>query len=143
LIEISLASKRDYANRHYYALHTEKNEIQHVQELTKQLGATFEGRVGELANYFWISFPPEYIPPLKHSNLTKRDHLDYKIYPQIPSKRLFKRPYIDVGDWVPNATQPGLEEYRGFQRMKNYLDINNPGFNFQWHHVNVPPKIGL
>lgn len=78
--------KRDYANRFYYTLYTPAADAEAAKAVAEQLGARFEGQVGGLNRYYWISIPRT------SSAVEKRDE-DSLIdrFHQIKSRALDKR----------------------------------------------------
>ena len=46
---------RDYKKRTYYTLYTPKGGSEAASQVAQQLGARFEGQVGELPQYYWVS----------------------------------------------------------------------------------------
>jgi kexin len=155
----SLLHKRDYTKKSYYTLHTVyPNDIEAAREAANHLGAQLEGPVGELAHYFWISIPMSTTTTNHHNVIQqfntykkrnrKRDvDLVDAIQLQIPKKRLYKRapppkldPIIENKDLEQTLNGktillPSLDDNNGFQRMKEALDIKDPGFDKQWHLV--------
>lgn len=145
-------SKRDYTQKQYYTLHTTNpNQIETVKGVAISLGATYEGPVGELPNYHWISIPMSSLPKRGQDSLIQRfhsqpNHFVDSIQEQTPARRLYKRappPYDPV---IENASEeyklnggpiqlPPLSQEDGYQRIKDLLDIHDPGFDNQWHLV--------
>ncbi|OBZ89575.1 Protease KEX1 [Choanephora cucurbitarum] len=165
----SAISKRDYTKRSYYTIRTVyPNDIQAVEEVARHLGATVEGQVGELKHYYLISTSISDPPIHEQFELYKRSQpLVDQIQHQIPSQRLFKRappPVIEntaeeivANDQILDSpvienTQeeyqlngetiplPSLDEVGGFQKLRNVLNIQDPGFDYQWHLVNQIQK---
>lgn len=152
-------SKRDYSEKQYYTLHTTSpNQIESVKQVARSLGATYEGPVGELAHYHWISIPMSSLPKRGQDySLIERFHsqpstihkrIVDSIQPQTPARRLYKRappPYDPV---IENTSEeyklnggpiqlPPLSQEDGYQRIKDLLDIHDPGFDNQWHLINT------
>lgn len=127
--------KRDYALRNYYTLRTTTpNDIDQIITL---LDVRFEGKVGELENYYWISVPKDrgenHLSNL-FKKLKKRDLATIQdIQPQVPSRRIVKRSLPDT------VLQQELFLYQ--QDAKKRLSIGDPGFDRQWHLVINPPYI--
>jgi kexin len=133
--------KRDYTQRQYYTLHTTKPDPELAKQAAHELGAVFEGQVGELAHYYWISMP------LNSNRLKKRQSLFgiNRIEQQIPKKRLYKRappPVIEnipeeykQNNITPNIHLPPIADYNDYLKVKQFFDINDPGFDDQWHLV--------
>lgn len=126
--------KRDYENRHYYTIHT--HAVESAKQIAHELGARFEGPVGELDSYYMVSIP-------KSTKLHKRDD-NLVIQEQIPRKRLYKRapppPVIEntEEEYKINGGLPSLDDENGFQSIKRILNIQDPGFDHQWHLVTPP-----
>lgn len=146
IIKTSIASlqKRDYDNRYYYTLHTvEANAAESAKQVARDLGATFEGQVGELDNYYMISIPKTQQDSIVHHFKKREYSLVDQIQPQVPTKRLYKRapppPVIENTDeeYKLNGGIPSLDDANGFQSIKNILDIKDPGFDNQWHLVKL------
>jgi kexin len=158
--------KRDYTNRQYYTLHTTQPiDIQAVKSVAHTLGARYEGQVGELNQYHWISIPMSPITLSKrynqedpliqqfhhHRGLQKRDfewNFVDQIQAQVPTKRLYKRappPVIENkeeeyklnDDTPPPIELPSLSDTDGYERIKDLLNIHDPGFDQQWHLVRI------
>ncbi|KAI7898804.1 peptidase S8/S53 domain-containing protein [Cokeromyces recurvatus] len=152
--------KRDYENRQYFTLHTIRpNDIKTAKQVASQLNATFEGQVGELSHYYWISIPASIDT---HQDLVnrfvnlqkKRNHPSWlvdQIEPQIPKRRLFKRapppplPVIENEEEEyklngGNFTVPSLDDINGFEKMKELFQIKDPGFDRQWHLINTQER---
>lgn len=155
--------KRDYTTRQYYTLHTRstptnQDSLWQAKRVAESLGARFEGQVGELSQYYWISIPMSTSSFNKrslvdqfHANRKKRD-LSYDLVDDIqiqtPSRRLYKRapppPYPVIenaeeeyklnGD-VPVIDLPSLDDTDGYEKIKDLLNIHDPGFDQQWHLV--------
>lgn len=119
--------KRDFTSRNYYTLHTSNpKDIDRIQTILSSSNARFEGQVGELTSYHWISVPKESDNLISHFNtFVKRSIPDVDIRPQVPSKRIVKRT-------LPLDKQ---EVHIRLQETKNALDITDPGFDKQWHLV--------
>lgn len=139
---VTCFEKRDYTKRLYYTIHTTKSLD--IQQIASSLNARYEGQVGELKQYHWISIPISSPHIIEHA-LQKRN-LDIRIQPQIPSRRLFKRvpPIIENTDQeyklnneIPPTTLPSLSDINGYQEIKSLLNITDPGFDQQWHLVSL------
>ncbi|CAO3683575.1 unnamed protein product [Rhizopus stolonifer] len=123
--------KRDYALRNYYTLRT--TAPNDIDQIITHLDVRFEGKVGELENYYWISVPKErdgnhlsrLLKKLKKRGLTTIQD----IQPQIPSRRIVKRSVPDT------VLQQELLLYQ--QDTKKRLSISDPGFDRQWHLINT------
>jgi kexin len=153
--------KRDYTSRQYYTLHTSTtpSNAEIAKRAASSLGARFEGQVGELSQYYWISIPMS--PSLNKRSLIDQFHvlkrkrdLDWNfvddIQIQTPTHRLHKRapppPYPIIenteeeyklnGD-APPIILPSLDDTDGYERIKDLLNIHDPGFDQQWHLVNI------
>ncbi|KAI8882672.1 hypothetical protein K501DRAFT_323903 [Backusella circina FSU 941] len=136
--------KRDYTQRQYYTLHTLDPNPALAQQAAHELGARFEGQVGELTHYYWISLP------LNSNRLSKRHSLLLSgvdsIEPQIPKRRLFKRAPPPVVENIPEEYRqnnitldvhlPPIANESDFLKVKQFFDINDPGFDEQWHLIN-------
>ncbi|KAI8069035.1 peptidase S8/S53 domain-containing protein, partial [Gilbertella persicaria] len=146
--------KRDYTKRSYYTIHTVyPNDIHSAQEIAQHLGARLEGPVGELSHYYWISIPlsdqNSIHHQFRHYKHQKRDQvLVDQLHHQIPRQRLFKRAPPPI---VENTTEeykingetiplPSLDQQDGFNKLKNVLDIHDPGFDNQWHLINTQER---
>ncbi|KAG2232662.1 hypothetical protein INT48_006841 [Thamnidium elegans] len=156
-------SKRDYTNRLYYTLHTtDKDSKEAVEHVATTLNARLEGQVGELNQYYLISIPKQSkrtddslitrFNNYKH-RLSKRD-LDWQrvdqIQAQVPARRIYKRaPPFFTEPIVENKEEeyklngesqpielPGVLEKGAYDKIKSLLDIQDPGFNEQWHLMN-------
>lgn len=119
--------KRDFTSRNYYTLRTSSpKDIELIQPILSDLHARFEGQVGELTSYYWISVPKESDHLISHLNtLVKRSIPDVDIRPQVPSKRIVKRA----------LSLDKQEMHLRLQETKNALHIADPGFDKQWHLV--------
>ncbi|ORE13359.1 hypothetical protein BCV71DRAFT_189378 [Rhizopus microsporus] len=121
--------KRDFTSRNYYTLRTSSpKDIDHIQPILSDFNARFEGQVGELTSYYWISVPKESDHLISHLNtLVKRSIPDVDIRPQVPSKRVVKRA----------LSLDKQEMHLRLQETKNALHIADPGFDKQWHLINT------
>lgn len=151
--------KRDYTKRSYFTLHTlYPNDIESARQAANHLGAQLEGPVGELSHYYWISIPMtmsndqhdviHQFNMYKNRNRKRDVDLVDTIQAQIPKKRLYKRapppkfdPIIENKDEEHRLNGggpimlPSLDDNNGFQKMKEALNIKDPGFDKQWHLV--------
>lgn len=155
-------STRDYTNRLYYTLRTtDKDSKDAVENVAITLNARLEGQVGELNQYYLISIPKQskrtddsLITRFNNykTRLSKRD-LDWQrvdqIQAQVPTRRIYKRaPPIYSEPIVENKEEeyklngesqpielPGVLEEGAYDKIKGLLDIQDPGFNEQWHLV--------
>ncbi|KAG0177892.1 pheromone processing endoprotease [Apophysomyces sp. BC1034] len=108
-------SKRNYANRLYYTLYTPSGNDEAAALVAHRLGARFEGRVGELKTYHWVSVGRSLekrqegedqlitqFNALKAQAVQKRDtwalafNQIERLDRQIPRRRLHKRAVIPV-----------------------------------------------
>ncbi|KAI9486635.1 MAG: peptidase S8/S53 domain-containing protein [Benjaminiella poitrasii] len=139
----SKVHKRDYKNRHYFTIRTvQPNDIDSAKQTASQLNATFEGQVGELSHYYWISIPASSLSNDTHYDLIERfialrqkrtDNnpslfID-RIQPQIPKRRLFKR-----------APPPIIENEEEEYILNGETFIKDPGFDHQWHLINTQER---
>ncbi|KAI8982425.1 peptidase S8/S53 domain-containing protein, partial [Mycotypha africana] len=159
--------KRDYENRLYFTVKIPDSAsssfrvdfITNITEVTKLLKARYEGQVGELRQYHWISVPSWHSSstPFKLTRrritheevmqqfdnkikLHKRNTLltnNIELQPQIPERRLFKRiPELPLSPLLENVQ----EEHRlnsNIGKLKISLNIADPAFDRQWHLFNT------
>ncbi|KAI7860632.1 peptidase S8/S53 domain-containing protein [Circinella umbellata] len=115
----TLVLARDYENRIYYTLYTPNGESEAASQVAQQLGARFEGQVGELPQYYWVSESRDQLSKRnepgdlverfeelrerrKYSNNNKRrrneDPIDLieRVDRQIPRRKLYKRAAIPL-----------------------------------------------
>lgn len=126
--------QRDYTKRLYYTIKTTD-----PLPIATSLNARYEGQVGELSQYHWISIPIT-------SSFTHLQKRDLQIQAQLPSRRLYKRlppPIVEntqeeykLNNETPPLLLPSLSDPDGFQRIKTLLNISDPGFDQQWHLLN-------
>lgn len=109
--------RRDHERRTYYTLYTPNPDADAATHVAKELGARFEGPVGELDQYFWISVPKGSISKRSlddeqddlqrlfqrlrtSSGLQKRSNQPIdrvtRLDRQTPRKKLYKRSVIPV-----------------------------------------------
>ncbi|KAI9319099.1 peptidase S8/S53 domain-containing protein [Dichotomocladium elegans] len=147
LLQYTIADnlKRDYENRLYYTLYTPTPDPQAAALVAEQLHARFEGPVGELDRYYWISqarsrkrdddnsndlllhferLKAEARGRDKKRQFSALDQVQ-RVDPQVPKRRLVKR-----------ATIPKRQDEEPLPSPPDALDIHDPGFEQQWHLVN-------
>ncbi|KAG2217513.1 hypothetical protein INT45_001800 [Circinella minor] len=113
----TLVIARDYENRIYYTLYTPNGDSEVASQVAQQLDARFEGQVGELPQYYWVSESRDQLSKRnqpgdlverfaelrerrKYSNNNKRrrngDPIDLieRVDRQIPRRKLYKRAVI-------------------------------------------------
>ncbi|KAF7732073.1 pheromone processing endoprotease [Apophysomyces ossiformis] len=136
-------SERDYINRLYYTLYTPSANDEAAALVASKLGARFEGRVGELKTYYWISIDRSLekrqegedrlialFKLYKEQTLQKRegsvqafDHIE-RLDPQIPRRRLHKRAVIpakrqEIYEDEPPVS-PVIENIQEEQKINGY-----------------------
>ncbi|KAI8146504.1 peptidase S8/S53 domain-containing protein [Fennellomyces sp. T-0311] len=130
--------ERDYANRIYYTFYSPNGASEAVSIVAQQLGARFEGQVGELAQYYWVSEPRHDLAK-REGDLVQRfeqcrqqrrrskrrrslepiDQIE-RVDPQIPRRKLFKRAVVPRQLEDDNALVPPVVENIGQEQSANH-----------------------
>ncbi|KAG0944276.1 hypothetical protein G6F26_004969 [Rhizopus arrhizus] len=126
--------KRDYKSRNYYTLRTsDPNDINFVHHIISHLDARYEGKVGELSNYYWISVLKE------HDNGKLRYEFETLLKKRGIQTNSDIRHQVPTTNRIMKRSEPPFnlqQELFLFQKdIKKTLAIDDPGFDRQWHLV--------
>ncbi|KAI9257315.1 peptidase S8/S53 domain-containing protein [Phascolomyces articulosus] len=138
--------ERDYENRIYYTFYTPNGAPEAASIVAQQLGARFEGQVGELPQYYWVSESRHQLNK-RSGDLVQRfeasrerrkhkkrrrlsnveDPIDQieRVDRQIPRRRLYKRGVLPVRQLEDdNALYPPVIENVGEEQSINHETIS-------------------
>ena len=130
----------NYEKNHYYVVHSTPENI---ASIASRHGLSIEGRVGELEDYYLLSYPKEHLvkrEPNQHVESLNSDDSVLWVEYQVRTKRLHKRippSYVSSDSnlfSVENLEKRGAPEKAS--QLASQLNITDPGFSQQWHLFN-------
>ncbi|KAI8983105.1 peptidase S8/S53 domain-containing protein [Pilobolus umbonatus] len=147
--------KRDYTQRHYYTLHStiNDNEIS-IKRLCTLLNTDYEGKVGELPDYYWMSTDSasatvdvlhqwnimKSLPATHHTSWIETiDRIDRQLPTEYLHRRALSIDDIPIIENIPEEQRINnisLEGTDDFNLIKGELGITDPGFDNQWYLLN-------